>query len=123
MSFQYKNCFLTLAAIDFDGLVNFYCQLLEQSPHPYFPQSYAEFQLLGLRLGIFAPKSDHQQEFSHSIGSGFSLCFAVVNLEAVIAHLTAMGYPPLGKIITASHGREIYAYDPEDNRLILYQSG
>ncbi|MGL4502923.1 MAG: glyoxalase, partial [Planktothrix sp.] len=26
-----------------------------------------------------------------------------------------------GEIITAAHGREIYAYDPMGNRLILYQ--
>jgi hypothetical protein len=33
----------------------------------------------------------------------------------------ALGYPPPGEIITASHGREIYTYDPAGNRLILHQ--
>jgi hypothetical protein len=39
-----------------------------------------------------------------------------------IATLTHLGYPPPGEIIEASHGREIYAYDPAKNRLILHQA-
>ncbi|EDX77907.1 hypothetical protein MC7420_7645 [Coleofasciculus chthonoplastes PCC 7420] len=35
--------------------------------------------------------------------------------------MSNMGYPPPGEIIVASHGREIYAYDPNGNRLILHQ--
>jgi len=43
-------------------------------------------------------------------------------LKEAIAYLTSLGYPPPGEITTASHGREIYAYDPMNNRLILHQS-
>ena len=43
------------------------------------------------------------------------------NLEQAIACLTNLGYTPPGEIIEASHGREIYAYDPAGNRLILHQ--
>ncbi len=50
-----------------------------------------------------------------------SLCLDVENLEVAIAHLTQLGYPPSGDIITASHGREMYAYDPDGNWLILHQ--
>jgi hypothetical protein len=50
------------------------------------------------------------------------MCLEVNNLEDVIAHLTDLGYPPPGEIAIASHGREIYAYDPDGNRLILHQS-
>jgi hypothetical protein len=53
---------------------------------------------------------------------GMSLCIEVESLEATIAHLTDLGCPPPGEVITASHGREIYAYDPEGNWLILHQS-
>ncbi|MFM7372329.1 MAG: VOC family protein, partial [Sphaerospermopsis kisseleviana] len=53
--------------------------------------------------------------------SPLSLCIEVSNLENAIAHLTSLGYPPPGKISIASHGREIYAYDPDGNRLILHQ--
>lgn len=51
-----------------------------------------------------------------------SLCLEVSNLEDAIAHLTALGYPPPGDISIASHGREIYAYDLDGNRLILHQA-
>ena len=52
---------------------------------------------------------------------GMSLCLEVKDLEGAIAHLVAIGYPTSGEIIVASHGREIYAYDPAGNRLILHQ--
>ncbi len=51
-----------------------------------------------------------------------SLCLEVSNLEDAIAHLKTLGYPPPGNISIASHGREIYAYDPDGNRLILHQN-
>ncbi|NJO93776.1 MAG: hypothetical protein HC820_04390, partial [Hydrococcus sp. RM1_1_31] len=47
----------------------------------------------------------------------------VENLETAIAHLTEMGYSPPGEIAIASHGREIYVYDPAGNRIILHESG
>ncbi len=51
-----------------------------------------------------------------------SLCLKVPDLEVAIAHLTRLGYPPPGEILTASHGREIYAYDPDGNWLVLHQA-
>lgn len=110
-----------MAAVDFDQLVQFYQKLLSQDPNPYIPSVYAEFQFLGLSLGIFKPKASHQQEFANSMNSGMSLCLEVENLEDAIAHLTIMGYPPTGDLTLASHGQEIYAYDPAGNRLILHQ--
>lgn len=121
MSFQYTNAFVTLAAADAETLVRFYRQLLDQEPKPYIPHVYAEFQLTGLRLGIFQPEPTHLEEFANSIQSGMSLCLEVDNLDDAIAHLTSIGYPPPGEMTTASHGREIYAYDPMGNRLILHQ--
>jgi predicted enzyme related to lactoylglutathione lyase len=122
MTFQYTAAFATLAATDIDTLVGFYAQLLAQEPKLYIPDVYAEFQLSGLRLGIFKPKENHRVEFENSAQSGMSLCLEVDDLEKAIAHLTSIGYPPPGEITTASHGREIYAYDPANNRLILHQS-
>lgn len=110
-----------MAALDFDQLVQFYQKLLNQKPNPYIPSVYAEFQLNGLNLGIFKPNATHHQEFANSFQSGMSLCLEVENLEDAIAFLTQMGYPPTGDITNASHGREIYAYDPARNRLILHQ--
>ena len=122
MSFTYNKAFVTIATSNSRSLVKFYCQLLALQPNPNIPEVYAEFQLKELRLGIFQPKASCQSEFAHSLGSSMSLCLEVSDLEEAIAHLQNMGYPPPGEIITASHGREIYAYDPMGNRLILHQS-
>ncbi len=122
MRFRYTDALVTLAAIDLDTLVEFYSQLLTQEPKPFIPKIYAEFQLSGLRLGIFKPKHNHEQEFANSTQSGMSLCLEVEDLEEAIAQLTNLGYPPPGEVTTASHGKEIYAYDPARNRLILHQS-
>lgn len=118
---QCTNAFVTLASANMELLVYFYTQLLGQAPISHIPNIYAEFQLAGLRLAIFKPKATNKQEFE-SGKSGMSLCLEVRDLEAAIAHLTSLGYPPPGEILTASHGKEIYAYDPEGNRLILHQS-
>jgi predicted enzyme related to lactoylglutathione lyase len=119
------NCtksLVTLAAKDIELLVNFYQQLLEQTPITQILGTYAEFQLPGLHLGIFQPKTSNHAEFANSAQSSMSLCLEVRDIEIAIAHLTAIGYPPPGKIATASHGKEIYAYDPEGNRIILHQA-
>lgn len=122
MEFNYTKVFVTLAALDFDRLVQFYRQLLGREPLLYLASVYAEFQLEELTLGIFSPQSGHRSEFASSAGSGLSLCLEVADLEMAIAFLTEIGYPPSGEISITSHGREIYAYDPGGNRLILHQS-
>ena len=116
------DAFVTIATVNFDRVVDFYTQFLLSQPQPYLPGAYAEFSLVGLRLGIFAPKASNQAEFSQPSQSGLSICMEVKSLEDAIERLTQIGYPPLGPITTASHGREIYAYDPDGNRLILHQS-
>lgn len=116
-----QEAFVTLADPKMEILVNFYAHLLGIEPVSHIPHRYAEFQLPSLRLGIFQPKPTHISEFSSGGKTGMSLCLEVQDLEAAIAHLKRLGYPPPGEIITASHGREIYAYDPMGNRLILYE--
>lgn len=122
MHFQCTNALLTLATDDLENLVLFYTNLLQQKPQSYIHSVYAEFQIPSLRLGMFQPKLQAQAEFEN-IGKGrMSLCLEVEDLESAIAHLTNIGYPPPGEIIVASHGREVYAYDPDGNRLILHHS-
>jgi predicted enzyme related to lactoylglutathione lyase len=121
MPFSCQSIFVTLACNEFDTLVTFYRDLFDQLPQPYKHQSYAEFQLPGLRLGIFKPQSDHRKVFSGKSSGSMSLCLEVANLDIAIVTLAKLGYPPPGNVIKAAHGREIYAYDPEGNRLILYQ--
>ncbi|HEY9694728.1 MAG TPA: VOC family protein [Oculatellaceae cyanobacterium] len=117
-----KSTFVSIATSKLETIVQFYTDLVGVEPENYIPNVYAEFQLLNLRLGIFQPKETNRQEFNNTEKSPISLCFEVSGLESAIAHITALGYPPPGKIINASHGREIYAYDPDGNRIIFYQS-
>ncbi|MCU0516707.1 MAG: VOC family protein [Oscillatoria sp. Prado101] len=123
MGFKCHAALVTLAAANSEVLVQFYSQLLGQPPQTHIPNVYAEFQLPGVRLGIFRPKVTHLEEFAYTGKSGMSLCLEVGDLEAAIAHLDALGFPPESEILTASHGREIYASDPAGNRLILHKSG
>jgi hypothetical protein len=123
MGFQYSAVFVALAGLEDHDLKIFYQALLEQKPSIDIPLVYAEFQLPGVRLGLFNPKAANRAEFDSSFSGGMSLCIEVENLEAAIAHITHLGYPPPGNIQQASHGREIYAYDPCGNRLILHESG
>ncbi|MFM9263867.1 VOC family protein [Tychonema sp. BBK16] len=122
MTFQYKAALVTLADIENEVLVKFYKRFLDIEPNPYVPNTYAEFQLPGLRLGIFKPKNSHKSEFSGIGKTGMSLCLEVSDIEIAIARIWTLGCPPPGEIITASHGLEIYAFDPAGNRLILHQS-
>ncbi len=123
MSLRYTSALLTLATPNFNTLVQFYSQLLNLQPVELRPNIYAEFQLATLKLGIFRPKETLNSKLStQSSTIGMSLCLEVEDLEAAIAHLTQLGYPPPGAVLTASHGKEIYAYDPDGNRLVLHQA-
>ena len=122
-SFGCSEAFLTLATQQLGGIVAFYTALLESEPQTYIPNVYAEFLLPGLKLGIFQPRLDNDIEFAAANSGAMSLCFEVDNLDGAIAHLTALGYAPPGPPMMASHGREVYAYDPDGNRLILHQGG
>ncbi|MGL5834882.1 MAG: VOC family protein [Waterburya sp.] len=122
MKFKYSDIFVTLSTDKIQLMVDFYSQLLNQPPTIYQPLRYAEFQLERLRISIFQPKVEGQAEFSQKTSSSMSLCLEVEDLVQAIALFTELGYPPPGNIIEASHGREIYGYDPGGNRLILHQS-
>lgn len=119
---QYIDALVTIGTINFDNLVSFYTQLLKQEPQKIIPQVYAEFQVSSLKLGIFKPKQSHEAEFANMNKNPLSLCIEVNSLENALAHLQSFGYHHPVNITTASHGREVYIYDPDGNRLILHQS-
>lgn len=125
MTWSCKSAFVTLSSSNFAALVQFYRSFLLQEPVLLRPDIYAEFHLPDLRLGIFKPKfATHPQPSSskaQGVQRGIAICLEVADLEKTIAHLTAMDYPPPGEIKTASHGREIDAFDPDGNWLILHQ--
>ena len=118
---QIHTVFVALADRQDAALVTFYRQLFGE-PTTAIPNLYAEFQLPGLKLGIFQPKASHQEEFDRCSSGSMSLCIEVEQLETAIEHLRCLGFPPPGEIMIASHGREIYAYDPAGNRLILHEA-
>lgn len=117
-SFQFE-AFVALASTQLNRQVDFYRAFLAVEPSP-LTLTFAEFRLPGLRLALFTPKADHREEFARSAGSPLSLCIEVEDLSCAIARLKTLGYSPPGDIICTSHGQEIYAYDPDGNRLILH---
>ncbi len=119
---MFTDAFVTISSTNFDLIVKFYAQLFDCEARSYRPGVYAEFAIGGLRLGIFKPKSTDLPKQSGYHNGGMSICLEVTNLERAIDRLSQLDYPPPGDIITASHGREIYAYDPDGNCLILHQS-
>jgi len=114
--------FTAIASLDLNRSVGFYQGFFESAPVVCHSDRYAEFHLPGLRLAIFCPNLAHRSEFDDPARSAMSLCVEVADLGGAIARLGAIGYPPPGEILTASHGREIYAYDPDGNRLILHEA-
>jgi len=120
MNFKYLAVFVAVSTSNLQTLVDFYRELFQVEPSSHQIAKYAEFELGTLRLGIFHPKVEHQSEFKN-IASSMSLCIEVKDLEQAIATLVNLGYPPTREITKASHGKEIYTYDPDGNRLILHQ--
>lgn len=113
--------FVTLASLQLEQLVGFYQGLLAIAPTLH-TATYAEFHSVGLKLAIFTPKADQAAEFAAATSGSMSLCLEVDDLVEAIARLKNIGYLPPGNIMTTSHGQEIYAYDPDGNRLILHQA-
>lgn len=115
-----SELWVTIATENLERLKSFYSGLLQTQAQGEIPGVYIEFVVGGLRLGIFQPRD--RQEFQSSTPGAMSLCVEVDDIQEAIAHLHHLGYPPPGVIQTASHGQEIYAYDPDGNRLILHQN-
>jgi len=121
MAFQIQTALVAIATPELEQLIKFYTQVFGQEPAVDIPGVYGEFNLVGLRLGLFKPGLLQQAEFANSARGTVSVCLEVDKLEVAIAELAALGCAS-GEVLTASHGREVYAYDPAGNRLILHQS-
>lgn len=117
-----SEAFVAIATPNLNETAKFYEALMHQPPEVFVADSYAEFLISGLKVGLFRPKEAHQAQFANPKGAPISLCLEVDDLEGAIAHLKKLGCPPPGEVQEASHGREIYAYDPDGNRLILHES-
>ncbi|KAM3090813.1 VOC family protein [Phormidesmis sp. 146-35] len=117
-----RSAWVTLAATDFERSLQFYRSLLNQEPISQIANTYAEFAIAGLRLGIYKPRPKELllSEVTDRSFPILSFCLEVEDLQVAIAHLSELNCP-LGEVITAAHGQEIYAYDPDGNRLIFFQ--
>lgn len=120
MTFEIQTALVTIATPELDRLIEFYTQLFGKEPVVHLPKVYGEFNIAGLRLGLFKLKGSNPP-FESTAPGPISLCLEAADLEAAIAHVTKLGCAPVGSIVTADHGREVYVYDPVGNRLILYQ--
>ena len=118
---RYSDISVAIAAEHWQTLVDFYEGLFDEKPSTYFDNSYAEFRLERIKVGIFKPSDDHQPEFPSTKNSS-SLCIEVVDLEEAISTIKSLGGTVSDEIVTASHGQECYAYDPAQNRIILHCS-
>lgn len=118
---DYRHVFLTLASPNLERLVPFYQALFHQPPQPYQPGRYAEFHLPALTLALFQPAADQGESFAASPHPTLALCFEVPSLTLALATCTALGCTAPAPIRHASHGQEVYVYDPDGNRIILHE--
>lgn len=119
MSSAYSDVFVAIAAVDLAPVVQFYETVFACEPTVQGDR-YAEFQLGTLRLGLFKPATTNEAEFPTRTSS-LSLCVEVDDLDSFIKRLRSLDIPVPGSMTTASHGREIYIYDPLGDRLILHE--
>ncbi|BAU13637.1 hypothetical protein LEP3755_41770 [Leptolyngbya sp. NIES-3755] len=115
-----QKAWTTIAAVEFDRSTNFYRHLFQQEPKIFTPAQYAEFETAGIRLGIYRPTVEESPEKAPiTLFPAVSLCVQVEDLDKAIAHLEPEAH--VGEVRSVSHGREAYAYDPDGNRIILYE--
>lgn len=81
--------FVAIAVQQWSPMVVFYQHLFDQPPNPHMDRAYAEFQVAGLKLGLFSPHETHRPEFSNPAQSAISLCLEVENLEQSRAAIDA----------------------------------
>ncbi len=102
---------VSIATPDHQRLEEFYTALLQQEPTMRLGDHYCEYQLPGLRLGVYG--SD-KPEFAAMAGA-VSICVQVERLEDWLP-------PDQDYVIkTASHGREVELRDPDGNRLVIHE--
>lgn len=119
---NYQKGLIALGAARFEEVVAFYEKLFGTKPIDAIGQSYVEFDIAGLRIGIFKPRETNLEKFENKDrdGHGLSICFQLQHLDDLIAECRAKGFD-IGDPITTRHGREAFLYDPQHNRLIFSQ--
>lgn len=111
---------LAIATNNLEEMEQFYTRLLQQEPTSHIRDSYVEYHLPELRLGLFRPRESNKTEFQQNTSTTLSIVLEVRDIDAAAAHFASVGCQP-GTIKDAFHGKEFYAYDPMHNRLIVHQ--
>jgi catechol 2,3-dioxygenase-like lactoylglutathione lyase family enzyme len=127
MDFVITRSLITIATTNWAATLKFYQDLLQQAPPVLQPDRYAEFRLPDcpmvsdrpLVIALYAPRPTEPPQ--PQLYPSLSLCLHVTSLAGAIAYLTALNYPIPDGIQRSSHGQEIYLYDPNGNRIILYE--
>jgi catechol 2,3-dioxygenase-like lactoylglutathione lyase family enzyme len=119
MDFVITRSLITIATIDWAASLKFYQDVLQFSPQVLQPDRYAEFQRPDCCIALYAPRST-EQPIPQPYPS-LSLCLQVTSLAGAIARLTALNHAIPEGIQHSGHGQEIYIYDPNGNRIILYE--
>lgn len=123
MSHFFHRAWLAIAVQSQVGSVQFYQTLLGDGAVCRQMSGYVEFCLGDLHLGLFEASAASAAEFAQRGHNPMSLCLAVTDLDQTLATLLQQGIgQPAPVIHYASHGRETYLYDPDDNRIILYEA-
>jgi histidinol phosphatase-like enzyme len=112
---------LAIAAINFEEMEQFYTNILQQKPVGRIRDIFLEYHLPELRLDLFRPSEKLQPEFQQNTRSTMNIVLEVRDIEAAAKHFASVGCQP-GDIRDTFHGKEFYAYDPLENRLIVHQS-
>ena len=111
---------IAIAAINFEEMQQFYTSILQQEPASRIRDVLVEYQLPELRLALFKPHEADRPEFQCNTCSTMNIVLEVRDIEAAAKHFASVGCQP-GKIVDAFHGKQFYAYDPAQNRLIVHQ--
>lgn len=114
---EFLSVLMSVATPNLPQLRQFYHDLLQVDPVAILGESYVEFQLPGLRLGLY--HSAHP-EFQAHPGGSISLCLQVNSLDRILKS-TCLSSQSVSEIRVAFHGREVDIRDPEGNRIVLHE--
>lgn len=117
MTFSIRRSLITVAVMDWQQSLTFYRNLLQLEPQVLQPGRYAEFRLADCTISLYKPRLEETPTAEGNPYPSLGICLHVDSLQAALAQLNLVNHG----IQASSHGREVYLYDPNGNRIILYE--
>ncbi len=122
MNSSIVRSFVTIAVANWQQSLQFYQCLLQLAPKVLQPDRYAEFDPPSCTIALYVARPEESSQPTElSAYPSMSLCLQVKSISAVLAQLKTINYDAPAGIQQSSHGAEIYVYDPNGNRIILYE--